>query len=67
MCKLVGYDRRHHLLFQKRRLLAHQQAGLSESNEPPVFHGSCQEVWDGYQVWKKQKKQEKHQLKHQTS
>lgn len=50
MGQLMCYDRGNHLFLQKRGLVAHQQAGLSESDEPPVLHGSCQEVRDGHQI-----------------
>lgn len=53
MGELVRYDRGNYLFFQRRGVLAHQQAGLSESDESPVLHSSCQEVWDGYKVWPK--------------
>lgn len=53
MCKLMGYDRGNYLFFQRGGLFSHQQAGLSESDESPVLHGSSQEVWNGYQVWQK--------------
>lgn len=52
MGELVCYDRGNHLFLQRRGLLAHQQAGLSERDESPVLHSSGQEVRDGYQVWR---------------
>lgn len=51
MGQLMCDDRGDHLFLQKRGLLAHQQGGLSERDEPPVLHGSCQEVRDSYQIW----------------
>lgn len=53
MGELMRYDGGNYLFFQRRGLFAHQQAGLSESDESPVLHGSRQEVRDGYQVWQK--------------
>lgn len=55
MSELMRDDGGHHLFFQIRGLFAHKQAGLSERDESPVLHGSCQEVWDGYQVCQKRK------------
>lgn len=53
MGKLMRYDGGNYLFFQRRGLFAHKQCGLSESDESPVLHGSCQEIWDSYQVWQK--------------
>ena len=53
MCKLMGYDGGNYLFFQRGRLFSHQQAGLSESDESPVLHGSSQKVRNGHQVWQK--------------
>lgn len=50
MGKLMRYYRGNALFLQTRGILSHQQAGLSESDQAPVLHGSCQEVRDGYQV-----------------
>lgn len=50
MGNLMCYDRGNYLFFQRRGLLAHKQGSLSERDEPPVLHGSCQKVWYGYQV-----------------
>lgn len=50
MSQLVCYDRCNYLLLQRGRQIANQKSGLSESDETPVLHGSCQEVRDGHQV-----------------
>lgn len=53
MGEFMSYDGGDYLFFKSRGLFAHQQAGLSERDESPVLHGSCQEVWDGNQIWQR--------------
>lgn len=48
--KFMSHNRSHHLFLQEGRVFPHQQAGLSEGDETPVLHRSCQEVWDGDQI-----------------
>lgn len=55
MCKLMRDDRGNYLFFQRGGIVAHQQSCFPKSDESPILHGSCQEVWDGYQVWEKRK------------
>lgn len=53
MRQLMRNDRGDHLFIQGGRFFAYKQGGLPKSDEPPVLHGSCQEVRDRYQVCKK--------------